>query len=210
MELRDFIAIFRRQAWLFWGIIILSMVGALVWQRSQPVSYQVSLLLNVGRVGAEETPDYTFDDFYRLQADERFADTVVRWLGSPRVVEDIYADQHLDSGILSLRDLQGTFRGSRLSSQMIDVSYSGNSEQTVRALSRSVIRVLNRYAESLNQEHREANWFVLIGSDPVIRDGRVGLSLAIGAGLLAGLFVVFWIVLLRHYFFRNEYHADRN
>lgn len=185
---------------LFIGIVLFVLVGAFVWQRSQPVSYQATLLLNVGRSGAQETTDYTYDSFYRLQADERFADTVVRWLGSPRVVEDIYAEARLDPGSIGTRDLKSVFRAGRLSSQMIEVNFTGRSEKTVRALSDSSATVLNRYAESLNRDNQEKNWFVIIGSDPVIRDGRVNLSLSLLVGLLAGFFIAFWAVLIRHYF----------
>ena len=200
MELKEFIALFRKQKMLFIGIVLFVLVGAFVWQRSQPVSYQATLLLNVGRSGAQETTDYTYDSFYRLQADERFADTVVRWLGSPRVVEDIYAEARLDPGSIGTRDLKSVFRAGRLSSQMIEVNFTGRSEKTVRALSDSSATVLNRYAESLNRDNQEKNWFVIIGSDPVIRDGRVNLSLSLLVGLLAGFFIAFWTVLIKHYF----------
>lgn len=203
MELKEFIAIFRKNGRLFIGIVLFALVAAFVWQRSQPVSYQATLLLNVGRSGAQETTEYTYDGFYRLQADERFADTVVRWLQSPRVVEDIYADARLDVGAADIRDLKGAFKAGRLSSQMIEVGFTGRSEKTLRVLSESSASVLNRYAESLNRDNQEKNWFVIIGSDPVIRDGRVALPLALVVGLLAGLFVAFWAVLIRHYFSRE-------
>ncbi len=183
----------------FFFTVVLFLVGAFVWQKSQPVSYQATLLLNVGRSGAEQTTDYTFDSFYRLQADERFADTVVRWFQSPRVVEDIYVDANLDPEALGIRDLKNVFRAGRLSSQMIEVQYASASEKTLKALADSSTSVLNRYAEDLNREE-ERRWFIIIGSDPVIRDGRVPLGTALLAGLLAGLFVGVWAVLLKHFF----------
>ena len=200
MELRELIILFRRQARLFFGIVLCFIVLTFIWQRTQQPVMQATLLLNVGRQGVQSTPDYTYDSFYRLQADERFADTVVRWLASPRVVEDIYSDAHLRTQDFSFRDLKKVFAAGRLSSQMIEVTYGGPNEKMVRDLATSLPIVLNRYTESLNQEGQEKSWFVVIGDEPVVRDGRTGLPIALGVALAVGMFVAFWTVLLRHYF----------
>ena len=200
MELREYLDIFRKQASFFWFVVLLCLAVAFVWQRNQSVNFQATLLLNIGRAGVQTTQDYTFDGFYRLQADERFADTVVRWLGSPRVVEDIYADTRLNAENLSTRDLKGVFKAGRLSSQMIEVVYGGSNEKTLGDISRSVTTILNRYTDSLNKENSDPTRFIVIGSDPVIRDARVGLLLALVVGLVTGVFIGFWGVLLKHYF----------
>lgn len=203
MELRDLVVVFRKQRALFFGTIVAFVFVAWLWQQEQQPTYQATLLLNIGRSGVSETTDYTYDSFYRLQADERFADTVVRWLATPRVVEDIYREAGLDPKPLGLKGLSQVFVPGRLSSQMITVKYSGESEKTLAVLARATVAVLNRYTGTLNTEEKERNWFVVIGSDPVIRDGRVSLDLALVAGLVAGLFMGFWLVLLRHYFSRH-------
>lgn len=203
MELKEYLDIFRKQAKWFWMSVIACMAVAAVWQQSQSVAYQATLLLNIGRSGVQDTAEYTYDSFYRLQADERFADTVVRWLGSPRVVEDIYSQAKLDTAVLGTRDLKRAFGAGRLSSQMIEISYAGRDEKTLKSLSQSVVTVLNRYTESLNREKRESSWFTVIGNDPVIRDARIGLAIALAVGLAIGVFIGFWAVLLRHYFVRE-------
>jgi len=203
MELRDLINVFRKQTNFFMGVVLLFVLVAWVWQKEQTVTYQATLLINIGRSGVNESADYTYDSFYRLQADERFADTVVRWLSAPRVVEDIYREAHLDSAALGLKDLSQVFAAGRLSSQIIAVKYGGVDEKTLGQLAVATVAVLNRYTETLNTEEREKSWFVVIGSDPVIRDGRVSLNLALWAGLALGLFFGFWLVLLRYYFSRD-------
>ena len=202
MEFKDLINLFRKEALLFWGIVFLCVVLGFLWQKAQPVAYQATELINIGRTGTETqaTSEYTYDSFYRLQADERFADTVVRWLRSPRVVEDIYTESSLSPETLSLSKLKSAFTAGRLSSQMIEVSYGGPNEKVLTELSQAMSTVLNRYTVSLNREHPEPNWFVVIGSDPVIRDARVPLPLVLGIGVAVGLFIAFWSVLLKHYF----------
>lgn len=209
MEMREYIGIFRRQAGVFWSITLFLVATAFVWQSHQPVVYQASLLLDIGRSGIAVTPDYTYDGFYRVQADERFADTVVRWLGDPRVVQDIYAEAGLKAENLGLKSLAGAFSAGRLSSEVIEVSYRGMNQRTLADLAPAVSRTLERYTRSLNVDRAEPGWFTIVGNEPVIRDARIALWPALGAGLVAGLVAAFWIVLLRHYFSR-ERHADRD
>ncbi|MDP2838099.1 MAG: hypothetical protein Q8O53_02380 [Candidatus Moranbacteria bacterium] len=200
MELRNLVLIFQKQWVFFLATVVAFIFVAWIWQKEQAVTYQVTLLLNIGRSGVNETTNYTYDSFYRLQADERFADTVVRWLTTPRVVEDIYHEAGLNAKMLGFKDLSRVFTPGRLSSQMITVKYSGSNEKALTQLAAVTVTVLNRHTTTLNTGEKEKNWFVVIGSDPVIRDGRVGLNLALAVGLAVGLFIGFWLVLLRHYF----------
>src|SRR3989344_246631 len=134
MELKEYIAIFRQQAKVFWmtaGVIIFLVI---VWQQNQSVRYQATLLLNIGREGVQQTEQYTYDHFYRLQADERFADTVVRWFGSPRVVEDIYDATGLRVSDDNARDMEHIFVAKRLSSQMIEVTYTDSDTKTLKKI----------------------------------------------------------------------------
>lgn len=199
MELKEVIRVFQKQRRFFFTFIVGVTLAAALWQVEQPTSFRATLLINIGRAGVSETSEYTYDSFYRLQADERFADTVVRWLASPRVVEDIYREAHIDPKTLDLKELSHAFEAGRLSSQMISVSYSGESELVLRQLSKATVTVLNRYTDTLNTSEREKSWFVVIGSDPVIRDGRVSMKLALLVGLSLGIFMAFWAVLFRHY-----------
>lgn len=200
MELREYVAIFIKNIKTFWFFVVLCTFLAFAWQRNQTEVYDTTLLLNIGRSGVQNTQDYTYDSFYRLQADERFADTVVRWLGSPRITEDVYAGTGLSMNSVSMRGIKQTFVAKRLSSQMIEVSFSSRNKGSASDIARSIIKVLNRYTESLNKGDEEPSWFVVIGSDPVVCDGRLPLMAALAIGLLIGAFVGFWGVYVRHYF----------
>jgi len=200
MELREYVALFRKQIKWFWATILLFVFVAGVWQKNQPANFQATLLLNIGRTNVQSTEHYTYDSFYRLQADERFADTTVRWLGSPRVVENIYRTVGIDTNNMSTRTLSGIFTAKRLSSQMIEVTYSNPDVQVLQKISEMTVVELNQNTNRLNKENSEKNWFVVIGSDPVIRDVRVDASLVLIVGLVFGVFVGFWVALIKHYF----------
>ncbi len=196
MELYDIIKIYWGERRLFVLIVVASLFMALVWQVNQPIKYQAALLLNVGREGVQETSEYAFDNFYRLQADERFADTVVRWLQSPRVVSDIFQESGLDASSYSEHELKNLIGAKRLSSQVIELSFSAQEKPVLEREASAIVKVLNTYTTQLNQDGPKNGWFVIVGSNPVLLDARVSLLKAVGIGGLLGCFVAFWTVTL--------------
>ncbi len=204
MELKEYINLFRTHIRWFWITLFLFVFVAFVWQKNQSTHFEATLLLNIGRTNIQNTEQYTYDSFYRLQADERFADTVVRWLGSPRIVENIYQGVGLDTHSLSTRTLKGVFVPKRLSSQMIEVTYENANEKKLRGISQMMLTELNQYTKTLNEDSGEKNWFIVIGSDPVIRDVRFSLAFALAIGCALGVFFGFWMTLVGHYFSNDK------
>lgn len=199
MELREYIVLFRGNIRWFLVTIALFVLASLIWQKNQSVSFEATLLLNIGRTSMQDTQEYTYDSFYRLQADERFADTVVRWLSSPRIAEDIYRSVGIDTDALGTRELGSVFSAKRLSSQMIEVKYTRSEKGVLQKISSATIDTLNRYTRSLNEENSEKNWFLVIGSDPVIRETGIRPFFALLGGLVMGTFFGFWVALGRRY-----------
>lgn len=163
------------------------------------MSYQVALLLNVTRSGIQVTDSYRYDDFYRLQADERFADTVVRWLESPRIVTDIYNETGIASGGIGLKDLSRTFKVKRLSSQMIDVRFTSGSAREAQNISESLVKAVNDETKELNQYQKEDNWFKVIGDEPVIKEFKVSWKDVLPISIASGFFLGVWTVLIINY-----------
>ncbi|MBI2438984.1 MAG: hypothetical protein HYV45_00030 [Candidatus Moranbacteria bacterium] len=205
MELKKYITIFWERRKIFFFSVFACVALAIIWQQNEPERFEATLLLNIGRLGVEESGEYyAYDSFYRLQADERFADTVVRWLGSPRIVEDIYKEMGRSAEKFSSRDLKSVFLSKRLSSQMIEVTFFGESKENVREMASASIVVLNRYTESLNREEKVKNWFFILGGEPIIREARVGFLLVFFASLCLGVFISFWATLFKWYLESKE------
>jgi capsular polysaccharide biosynthesis protein len=199
MELKEYLAIFKKHLKLFLGVITIFLLAGLAWQFLQPLTYKSSLTLNVTRIGTQKTDAYRYDGFYRLQADERFADTVVRWLQSPRIVADIYNDAKIMASGLSQRTLSKIFKAQRLSSQEILVTYVTSDSRTAQTLAESIVKVINSKADELNKFQKEENWFTILGSEPVVRENRRDTRIVLFASLVLGAFLGFWAVLIRHY-----------
>lgn len=193
MELKEFVAIFSKDRRVFFGIILGCIVLGMLVFRFQPERYQATLSLNVTRGGAVATDEYRYDQFYRLQADERFADTVVRWIAAPDIRGDIDDEAGVKAGVI--RNLEAK----RLSSQMIAVTYEARSGEAFGRYAKAVATVVNRESASLNEQAKASDWFIVAAGDPAVGDARIGFApLALG-GLFAGLFLAFWTVLVRRY-----------
>lgn len=199
MELYEYFLILRNKQRVFWMTLGIVVFVALVWQGNQGDRFGATLLLNISRSGLQQTSDYTYDGFYRLQADERFADTVVRWIGSPRGAEDILREAGVETESLRTKDLTRFFTVGRLSSQVIRVEYARGESESTEKIAVSLVKTLNRYTDELNRDARDPSWFMIIGSDPVIRDARVSFEKTLSMSIALGVFLGLLFSLLSHY-----------
>jgi capsular polysaccharide biosynthesis protein len=199
MELKEYIQIIKKDKSLFVGTILLAVLAVFVYHSLKPVSYATSLTLEITRKGAQTTADYKFDDFYRLQADERFGETIVQWLKSPAVVSKIFQTAGLDSSGMNLRALAGLIKADKLSSQLVSVSFSTKNMEESQKIYQAISKVLNDNTEKLNIEQKQDNWFIIKAQEPVIIKNKNNSLLSFLASLLAGMFIGFWAVLIRHY-----------
>ncbi len=187
MELRDIIAIFRTYRmtfFLFCGIAIACGALFFVVQRHD---YKTTLLLNVTRDSYVASGAYEYDQFYRLQADERFADTVVQWIMSPSLQTRVFADGT-------------TLRARRLSSQVVEVIYRTRTTEDATAVAQRVTMLVNAEAQKLNEQQSAPNWFMVVADAPVTVPGAYRAGMIFGASLFSGIFIGFWAVLLQRYF----------
>lgn len=192
MEFKENIAIFRKHQNYFWRTVLVCVLIGAFGQFLQREHVTSNLTLNVTRLGKDITSDYQYHDFYRLQADERFADTVVRWLGSPRIVSDIYDD--------TTERERGVFKAERLSSQMIQVTYDASDEDSAKKIAQSLVSRINKETSDLNKDQQESSWFAIVGGEPVTKDGKIGMLSVLTIALVLGMFIGFWVVLIKHYF----------
>lgn len=199
MELKECVSIFKKHIKTFLVTVVLVLIGGLVLYLAWPVNFKASLTLNVTRLGTQETDSYKYDDFYRLQADEKFSDTVVRWLGSPRIATNILNDAGITTSGMGVWKISGFFKAQRLSSQLIQVTYYAFNAPTAQKISNSVVKILDRQTEELNKFQREITWFKVLGSDPVIMENKLNLSYVMLLSLALGIFLGVWAVFIRHY-----------
>ena len=199
MEFKEYLAIIKSNFRIFGSIVAIVILAIFSYFYLKPISYEASLVLNITRSGLQKSDQYKFDDFYRLQADEKFAETLVQWIKSPRVALDIWTAAGNSSENLSLKQLTKLFKAEKLSSQIVSVKFSTANPEKAKKISDSIIKIVSRETAVLNQDQQEENWFEIVALSPVILISRVNPFLLLLATLAMGMFLGFWIVLVRHY-----------
>lgn len=200
MELKEFLKIFIDYKKSFFGIIFVFLLGGFAYFLFQPETYKASLTLNISRDGSLEVEEYSYDDFYRLQADERFADTVVRWLESPWVVRNIlYNKESYDD-----KQLRGFFNARRMSSQVVDVTFFVSNSKDAETISTQLKKIINQETKKLNGKQKQDRWFVVLGDVPVVTSNEKGLLFLLALTGMMGVFVSFVVVMFRYYWNEEE------
>jgi capsular polysaccharide biosynthesis protein len=199
MELKEYINIFKKNSKAFTITVLVFVAAGLLFNYLRPLNYKSIATLNVTRTGIQQTPDYRFDDFYRLQADEKFSDTVVRWLSSPRIVTDILNDSKITTSGMGTWQISRFFKAERLSSQVIQISYIASDSTTAQNISQSVLKIINGESEKLNQDQKETSWFRVLGGDPVVKENKFNWGITLLASLILGVFFGMWVIMIKHY-----------
>lgn len=198
MELKEYFLIIKKQLKLFLAIIVFIIFGTFVYFFFRPVSFDASLFLNITRSGKQISDEYKYDDFYRLQADEKFAETIVEWLKSPRVVTDINSEVK-NTENFNLKQLASFFQANKLSSQVVSVKFSTPDKATAEKTAKAIFNVLKINTAELNEDQKEDVWFEIKAQDPVIVQADFDYRVIFLISLIVGIFLSFWIILLRHY-----------
>lgn len=198
MELKEYFLIIKKQFKLFLTISGLILAGGLAYLFFRPISFDISLTLNITRSGAQVSQNYQYDDFYRLQADEKFAETVVEWLKSPKIEEDIYANSGVDTEGFDLKKLASSILAEKRSAQIVAVSFSAPDQKMAKSIALSVSKVISQNIQNLNQNQKEATWFEVVPNDPVIRLHKIN-PLAVAILFVVAIFLAFFGVLFKHY-----------
>ena len=199
MELKEYWEIIRKDYKILLFIIVITVLCSAAYFGLRPVSYDVSLTLNITRSGTQQTSDYRYDDFYRLQADEKFAETIVEWLKSPRMATDIYTKAGVDVSGHSLRQLAKMLRPEKLSSQVVTVSFASPDEKLAKEISDSISEVVGNNVEALNRDQNEDTWFRIISQDSVIVKNQANIWMIFVFPMLLGGFFGLWTIMIRHY-----------
>jgi hypothetical protein len=66
-------------------------------------------------------------------------------------------------------------------------------------MSRAVAKIITANTESLNENQKESTWFEIVPQEPIIKKYFPGILLSFFAPLIMGLFLGFWVVLIKHY-----------
>jgi capsular polysaccharide biosynthesis protein len=199
MELRKYYKILKSNILVVIYTAIIAVIALYAWSVRQSQTYSASLLLNIGQTETQSTADYRYDQFYRLQADDKFAETVVSWLKSPGVAKNIFEKAGVSSNQKTMRGLSKSFQAEKLSSNIVSVKYSTETNEEAAHISPSVAAVISEKTKALNADARDPNWFQIGASDLVVLKNTQDLRINLGIAALVGLFFGTLLAFGKHY-----------
>lgn len=204
MELKELIKIFVEYKKLFWTIIIVFIVIGCIYYVLQPKKFSVATTLNITRSITENTIkkqnfENDFSSLYRLQADEKIADSIVAWLKSPSIVLDIFKSLEKKSNIYDIDDLASVYNVNKISSGVVDIRFMINSEEHGKKQVSAIEKKLNKLLEEMIVENSTNSWFEVSLEEPVIYFYEKSLIFVLSISVAFGFFASFVIVILSHY-----------
>jgi capsular polysaccharide biosynthesis protein len=205
MELKEYYKILRTNVSVVIYTVLIAIVGVYAWSMKQSGNYNTSLILNISREETQSTADYRYDQFYRIQADEKFAETIQQWLKSPGIVSEIFEKSGIEQQEdKSLRQLSKSFGAEKLSPEVVEVRYSAASSDDAKKIGDAIGRAISDKTKSLNVEAKDPSWFSVSPSNLIIlkntQDLRINLSIAAAIGLFFGILFAF----IKHYLSSDE------
>ncbi|MCX6762281.1 MAG: Wzz/FepE/Etk N-terminal domain-containing protein [Candidatus Moranbacteria bacterium] len=199
MELREYYKILKSNMSVVIYTAIIAIIIAYAWSVKQSQTYSASILLNIGQTETQSTADYRYDQFYRLQADDKFAETVVEWLKTPGIAKNIFDKAGVSSDQKTMRSLSKSFQAEKLSSNIVGIRYSTQNNDEAEHIAPAVSSIISEKTKSLNADARDPNWFQINASDLIILKNTQDLRINLGIAALVGLFFGILLAFGKHY-----------
>src|SRR3990167_9592573 len=187
MELREYSKIIGKYKFIFWGIVIVAVLGTIIFTKMQPQSFLASTALTVNKGSAlkqSEVNYYLYDNYYNVQSSSLFSQIVTSWFGSPAVVKEIYTRAGIDLPNVSQRALSKTFKAVRVEPATINVSLSGADKEKNEKLINAAAEVMQDMTNELGRSDRE-NVYDIVKFAPIISETSPNLWLNTIIGLIA-------------------------
>jgi len=204
MELKQFIKLISEKRKLFGSIWLAFVALGMILYAIVPAKQIATLSIDIARdQQTQQTPDYQFDQFYRLEADDRFANTLVQWTEDPNVqrkirdnLKDELSKRKVDLAIDSLKAV-------KRSANLVQVIFIVDNSQDAAPMAQSIYGVFQSKTSSLNNG-QDQGWFKIIGSGPTVNSKKLSFALIFFVLVVGGLLLSLFTVLANHYFSKEE------
>jgi capsular polysaccharide biosynthesis protein len=205
MELKSYLMIIGKRIWLFLSIILLITVGSYLFTIAQPSTFDGSAFLNiVAKKQVNTKPDYyTYDNYYAIQANSLFADTVVAWLGDPTNVNEIYSQASIERPDVSLKNISKLIVAKKKVPASVQVTFNSTNEKDVTNLVKATIKFVEEKTASWSSEGLVDNLYV-DSSSPIAIKHEPPILTNVLSGFLGGLIIALAIVFFQEYWQKSR------
>lgn len=199
MELKEYALILKKYKKVFFGVWLGFFAVAMLMFFLQKNLFEATLSIDLGRnkVETSQNKEAGYDQFYRLEADDRFSKNIEQWLKDPNVVNAVYAESKISLKNETLGSLSKKFKAEKLAPGYLQVRYAVEDQAQAKKISDAIREQINRKIEVLNP--KEENWFEAVFSGPVMAPKKLPWELFFLGGLLGGLLIAFFATLTVFY-----------
>jgi uncharacterized protein involved in exopolysaccharide biosynthesis len=203
MELKEFLKLFKKYKVTFFFILALFILGGFFWNSYQSQFYLGSMAVNISRENySVEKDQQQYDQFYRLQADEKFGDNIVNWVKDPgfiNIIEKEFAKKDDWSKVV------GGVRATKLSSSYVKIDFKTKDHQSAFLLGKILENKLKTKNQALNSD-QESGWFKLVIDEAYIAKNQFNIYRVFFISFILGVLIGFFGILMRYYlnFSTNE------
>ena len=141
--------------------------------------------------------NYQYDQYYRLQADEKFGKNIINWIDDLAFIETNRADFEKVRRD-QWQNISG-IKATQLSANYLKVEYKAKDFESAVLFSRILKNNLKKKNQALNVG-QEKNWFELVTDDAYVTKNNPNKFISIFVLLVFGSLLGILGVLLRHYF----------
>src|SRR5262245_41993460 len=133
MSPSELLHLFVTERRLFLGCVVVAVAGAVVFSFTQPPRYMSEVILSVARTAIATTSQSAYDQFYRFQADERLADTLVSYLTS-RTGRERVAERAALTPTAFQTYTGATLRAARFGTNLVQVEYTTHDRESAQKI----------------------------------------------------------------------------
>jgi hypothetical protein len=202
MELKEFLNLIKKSPITFVVLFLIVFFTGLLWYDKESKLYQGSVAINISRGDKDLMEDYQYDQFYRLQADEKFGKNVVSWVGDPGLMElsrkDFVRIRKEGWGDIS------KVKAIQSAPNYVKVQFKSKTQQSAVIFGKILGKNLNKKTQELNIDQDEKNWFKLTANDVYVAKNLVNVYFVLIVSACLGLLLGIFGVLIMHYFSGNE------
>lgn len=201
MELRDYLKIMVQRIWLLVGIVLVVVLGVVLFTRSQPASWDGSLLINITKKAeTSQNSSYQYDKYYSIQASGLFADTVVSWLSDPDSVLEVYNKVSVKVPDASITQLGKIFNAKKVLPSNVQMKYSSTDRDTIEPILIAGAELVKVKTQNLLKLDSTNNFEITYGDPVVIEHSKslvTNIVVAFVVGIILGLMIVFSVEYLK-------------
>lgn len=200
MELKEYLKVLSKYRITFlviWAAVVLIglLVASLISQKYK-ATFSIDITREAQQSGVEE---YVYDQFYRLEADDRFGRSLVQWFGDKAIVNKIeFVAQNTNEDFKDYQ-FEPEFKADKLANSYLKVTFLVSEKKEVAPIFSGTKKVLKEKVSEFNGGFDAQNRFKLVFNGPTISDTKIPLAPLLIGLFGSGFFIAAFGVMFRRY-----------